>query len=78
MLHLIGRRVEPLDDRNKKEKRFKVMSDPKTPADVTAIAVGAGALMEWLPAIASLFTIVWMAIRIYETDTVKRWFGKSK
>ena len=53
------------------------MSDPKTPVDVTAITIGAGALMEWLPAIASVFTIIWMAIRIYETETIRRWFEKS-
>jgi hypothetical protein len=34
--------------------------------------------MEMLPAIAALFTIVWTAIRIYETDTVQNLFGKEK
>ena len=34
--------------------------------------------MEMLPAVAALFTIIWTAIRIYETDTVQGWFGKGK
>jgi hypothetical protein len=29
-----------------------------------------GAMTAWLPPVASLFTIIWMAIRIWETDTV--------
>ncbi len=36
-----------------------------------------GALVEILPAIAALFTIVWTGIRIYETDTVQGWLGKK-
>ena len=36
-----------------------------------------GALVEVLPAIAALFTIVWTGIRIYETDTVQKLLGKK-
>jgi hypothetical protein len=36
-----------------------------------------GALVEVLPAIAALFTIVWTGIRIYETDTVQKFLGKK-
>lgn len=36
-----------------------------------------GALVDILPAIAALFTIVWTGIRIYETDTVQKFFGKK-
>jgi len=39
----------------------------KTPVDITAGAVALGSLLEWLPAVASLLTIVWMTMRIYET-----------
>ncbi len=41
--------------------------------DLTAVFVGAGALIKILPAVASVFTIVWLAIRIWETDTVRKW-----
>jgi hypothetical protein len=46
--------------------------DAKTPLDATAGAIAVGSLMEWLPAAASVLTIIWMLIRIYETDTVQK------
>ena len=36
-----------------------------------------GALVELLPAVAALFTIIWTGIRIYETATVQRLLGKQ-
>jgi len=36
-----------------------------------------GTLADMLPAVAAVFTIVWTAIRIYETKTVQKWMGKS-
>ena len=36
-----------------------------------------GTLADMLPAVAAVFTIVWTAIRIYETKTVQRWLGKK-
>jgi hypothetical protein len=38
---------------------------------VFAASTGILSLATWLPPLASLFTIVWLGIRIYETDTVK-------
>jgi hypothetical protein len=35
-----------------------------------------GALVDILPAIAALFTIVWTGIRIYETETVQKLLRK--
>jgi hypothetical protein len=37
-----------------------------------------GTLVQLLPAIAALFTIVWTSIRIYETATVQKLLGKEK
>lgn len=37
-----------------------------------------GALVDILPAIAALFTIVWTGIRIYETKTVQGWIQRAK
>ena len=53
------------------------MSDPKTPLDVTAAAVAAGTVLELLPALASIMTILWMGVRIFETKTVQRWLGRD-
>lgn len=44
---------------------------------VSAITV-LGALIEYLPALAALLTVVWTAIRIYETETVKGLFSRKK
>jgi len=37
-----------------------------------------GTLAEMLPAVAAIFTIVWTAIRIWETDTVQQLIGRKK
>ena len=37
-----------------------------------------GALVDLLPAVAALFTILWTGIRIYETDTIQGLLGKKK
>jgi ABC-type Na+ efflux pump permease subunit len=42
-----------------------------TVASVTGILTSIASL------IASLFTIVWLALRIYESDTVKAWIAKK-
>jgi hypothetical protein len=36
-----------------------------------------GTLADVLPAVAALFTIVWTAIRIWETDTMQKLLGKK-
>jgi hypothetical protein len=42
-------------------------------ADASVIIVGIGALTDALPKIAALLTILWLAIRIWESDTVRGW-----
>ena len=46
--------------------------------DTISVATGVGALAGILPALAALVTIVWTGIRIWETDTVQHFRGKSK
>ena len=46
--------------------------------DAVSIFTVIGALMQVLPAIAALFTIVWTGIRIWETKTVQGWLGRSE
>lgn len=41
--------------------------------DIASLATVIGTLSEMLPAVAAIFSIVWSAIRIWETDTVKGW-----
>lgn len=46
--------------------------------DAVSILTVVGTLAELLPAIAAILTIVWTAIRIWETDTVQRMFRRNK
>jgi hypothetical protein len=46
--------------------------------DVVSVGTVVGTLSGILPAIAAVFTIVWTGIRIYETDTVQKLFGRGK
>jgi len=39
--------------------------------DLAAASTGIASLAAWLPPLASLFTIVWLGIRIWESDTVQ-------
>jgi hypothetical protein len=45
--------------------------------DLASIATVIGTLSDMLPAIAAIFSIVWSAIRIWETDTVRGWTGRQ-
>ena len=45
--------------------------------DGLSIVTVVGTLVEMLPSIAALFTIFWTGIRIWETDTVQRMFGRK-
>lgn len=46
--------------------------------DALSVGVLIGTIFQWLPAVASLLTIIWTAIRIYESKTVQRWLGRDK
>lgn len=46
--------------------------------DALSIITVVGTLAELLPAMAAILTIVWTAIRIWETDTVQMIFGRKK
>ena len=39
----------------------------KTLVDWSAITVSVGALFQFLPAVASLLSVVWLSLRIYQT-----------
>jgi hypothetical protein len=49
----------------------------KYAVDAASLFTVVGTMVSMLPAIAALFTIIWTAIRIYETKTVQRWLGKE-
>ena len=41
--------------------------------DWGSVAIAAGALVKVLPAIAALWTIVWLSISMWESKTVRKW-----
>lgn len=57
---------------------MKMVQEPKDIVDFAAAGTGILALGAWLPPIASLFTIVWLGIRIWETETIKKIIKKDK
>ena len=55
------------------------MDEPtKQIVDTFSVATMVGTLAGILPAIAALLTIIWTAIRIWETDTVQDLFQKRR
>jgi hypothetical protein len=50
----------------------------KNVVDVLSIMTVVGTLVEMLPSVAAIFTIVWTAIRIWETETVQTLLGRTK
>tara|TARA_R110000782_G_scaffold239557_1_gene325971 strand:- start:308 stop:484 length:177 start_codon:yes stop_codon:yes gene_type:complete len=47
------------------------VEEGKEVVDIAAASTGVMALATWLPPIASVFTIVWLGIRIFESETVQ-------
>jgi hypothetical protein len=45
--------------------------------DALSVLTVLGTIVDMLPAVAAVFTIIWTAIRIYETETVQRLFGRK-
>lgn len=45
--------------------------------DALSILAAVGTVINLLPAIAAFLSIIWTAIRIYETATVQRFLGKK-
>ena len=54
----------------------------KNVGDAISVFTVVGALVEVLPSIAALFTIIWTGLRIYESDTVqglvKKWRNRAE
>ena len=51
--------------------------ESKQVLDLAAASTGVMSLAAWLPPVASLFTIIWLGIRIYESETVQKMVHKK-
>ena len=59
-------------------KAERKMEDLKQLLDVVSFSTMIAWAFGVLPDIATLLTVIWMAIRVYETDTVQRILGRKK
>jgi len=48
-----------------------MINETKDVIDVAAASTALLTLAAWLPPTASILTIIWMVLRIYESDTVQ-------
>ena len=63
--------------RQNQARRSRVMTNEvKSGIDVAAVAGGIGSWFAIIPDVAAILSIVWLALRIWETETVKRWTGR--
>jgi Flp pilus assembly protein protease CpaA len=57
-------------------------SDVKAMTDGAAVVVGLGGFMGWMTPVVTLIggvlTIVWLSLRIYETETVQKLVNRKK
>jgi hypothetical protein len=57
--------------------KHDISESTKTMVDAASVVTVLGTLLDMLPSIAAVFTIVWTGIRIWETDTVRSWTGRT-
>lgn len=58
--------------------KAELTEQSKTIIDALSIVTVLGTLLQALPALAALFTIIWTLIRIWESDTVRGLTGRGK
>jgi hypothetical protein len=56
---------------------INVSETTKHAVDAASMVTVLGTLVDFLPAVAAAFTIVWTLIRIWETETIQNIFRKK-
>lgn len=51
--------------------------EAKAALDAVAVSGTVATMAGWLPPLASALTIIWLSIRIWESDTVQGWTRKD-
>ena len=57
---------------------INVSESTKHVVDAASLFTVLGTLVDFLPAVAAAFTIVWTLIRIWETETIQKLFRKKE
>jgi len=55
-----------------------MVESTKEAMDIAAASTAVMSMAAWLPPTASILTIIWLGIRIYESDTVQSIVNKTK
>jgi hypothetical protein len=55
-----------------------MVESTKEMLDVAAASTAVMSMAAWLPPTASILTIIWLGIRIYESDTIQSILGRDK
>lgn len=55
-----------------------MQEETKQVIDVGAGGVTLGAYFAWIPEATAVASLIWVLLRIYETETVKKLLGKEK
>ena len=55
-----------------------MVESTKEMLDVAAASTAVMSMAAWLPPTASILTIIWLGIRIYESDTIQSIVNKIK
>jgi hypothetical protein len=58
------------------EMKQEALDATKHALDAVSLITVVGTLVDILPSIAALFTIIWTIFRIWETDTVRSWTNR--
>tara|TARA_R110000824_G_scaffold208676_1_gene394505 strand:- start:410 stop:625 length:216 start_codon:yes stop_codon:yes gene_type:complete len=64
-------------DRENPSIERSMNDEMKTGLDLAAVAGGIGSWFALIPDVAAILSIIWLALRIWETETVKRWTRRS-
>tara|TARA_R110000824_G_scaffold66265_1_gene172048 strand:- start:3360 stop:3530 length:171 start_codon:yes stop_codon:yes gene_type:complete len=54
-----------------------MIESSKEALDIAAGSTALLAMAAWLPPVSSLFAIIWFAVRIWESDTVREWTNRD-
>ena len=55
-----------------------MVESTKEVMDIAAASTAVMSMAAWLPPTASILTIIWLGIRIYESDTIQSILGRDK
>jgi len=57
---------------------FNMDEPSKQVLDVASVSVVVASILEWVPEATAILSLIWVALRIWESDTVQRFLGRKK